>query len=115
MLISYQSSYVSTILSYYKMRINMNNFYPNDPLSTNINTTISGYIPFSNIGSYLFTINYTSSINISLLMPPSTEGSANFISIQSYIENSGDIDSCLVGIDTVLPNTFNIGVNSTSF
>ncbi len=50
----------------------MNNYYLNDPLSTNINATIAGYSSFSNIGSYSFQINYTNSINISLLMPQST-------------------------------------------
>lgn len=41
-------------------------------------------------------------------MPPSTKGVANFIEIDAFIKDKGNVDSCVIGIDTVLPNTIGI-------
>lgn len=71
--VNYQSQYATNITDQYKMSVIMNNYYPNDPLQTNVNAGISGYSSLgNNFGSYNFIINYTNTITISLLMPPST-------------------------------------------
>jgi hypothetical protein len=92
----------------------MSNTYPGDPLASNINATISGYSTLGNIGSYNFQINYTTSINISLNMPPSTKTVSNFIMIKASILNFGDIDFCYVSISNTQPNSVVISAASTS-
>ena len=72
-MVNYQSNYAANITDQYRMSVIMNNYYLNDPLQTNVNAGISGYSSLgNNFGSYNFIINYTNTITISLLMPPST-------------------------------------------
>jgi hypothetical protein len=92
----------------------MNSIYPGDTLSTNINPVIAGYSSLGNIGSsYNFDITYSSLINISLLMPPSTKAITKFIYIQAYIKDDGYIDSCYIDIANILPNKINISLSPT--
>ena len=63
----------------------MNTSYPNDPLVTSISPQIIGYSSIGVSGSFKFSINYSTIVNISLIFPPSTMKINDLIYIEAYI------------------------------
>lgn len=83
--ISYQSSFITTFNNSYKLLLSMNTTYSNDPLLTSISPQITGYSSIGVSGSLQFNLNYSTTVNVSLLFPPSTMKVNNLIFIQAYV------------------------------
>ncbi len=111
-LITYQPAFPTSTPN--KLLISLNSTYTNDALSTLINPQITNYAQIGTAGKYTLDINYTTTINITLLFPPSTKPVASMIFLESYIDGVGEVDYCYVDIGNIQANVMSLNVTASS-
>ena len=108
MAVTYTSSVISgTANSSYNIAVNIPFYYPSDSTQTTISPTFSQFFTVTPLSaSNIYSFSFVSSFTLSLLLPPSNQAIANFITISTENAN-GTIDTCSIGINSVAPNVFN--------
>lgn len=88
----------------------MNTSYANDPLSTSISPQITGYSVIGISGSFKFTVNYSTTVNVSLIFPPSTMRVNDLIYMEAYVENLGSVDWCYVSLIDIIESPMQVNI-----
>lgn len=106
--INYTSSYITGMSSNYYLNVAVPTYYADDSTQTLINPSFPSVIAVQpNNDEYIYSIPYSTSLTVTLLMPPSTKPETDIITVSSYdANNSGTIDSCSISLDNVQPSTF---------
>lgn len=71
MTINYQSQYINNSGSGYLMKLSMLQSYPSDPTNADVSPILS--VSNTMLTKYLFEFSFTTSFNLTMKMPPSTQ------------------------------------------